>query len=476
MKAAFVLAVAIAALAYAPGAFAAPPPNDDFANATTITSFPFSDTVDVSQATTEPDEPQACYYSGQTVWYVVTPTSNGMLRASTSGGLYYANLNVYESIGPGLGGLSFIGCGAFGNEVALGARAGTTYYLQAGSIFGFVGDLRVNAQLIQAPPNDDFGHAAPIDSVPFADTVDTSLAGNEAGEPTPTCGYGPASNTVWYAYTPTASGSVTATASGVYPTVAAAYTGTSLGGLTEQLCRSFSQPLTIHVDAGSTYYFMVGGIYGGSGTLHFRLEVAPDPVAALSLSPGDPSTFDTVRFYDSSYDPGGRGIESESWDFGDGASGTGCCPTHRYAGDDDYTVRLTVTTADGRTASTSQVVHVRTHDVAIVKLAVPQSASAGQTRQITVGLSNVRYPENVAVQLLAARGASGFQEVGRLTQLVPVRSGGRTTTFAFSYTFTAEDAAAGKVTFKAVATIVGGARDAIWGDNEAVALPTRVSG
>ena len=48
-----------------------------------------------------------------------------------------------------------------------------------------------------------------------------------------------------------------------------------------------------------------------------------------------------------------------------------------------------------------------------------------------------------------------FQQVGVLTQSVPVRPGGRTTDFAFSYTFTADDAQVGKVTFKAVANSPG---------------------
>jgi hypothetical protein len=44
-----------------------------------------------------------------------------------------------------------------------------------------------------------------------------------------------------------------------------------------------------------------------------------------------------------------------------------------------------------------------------------------------------------------------------------------------SYTFTSDDAALGKVTFEAVATIVN-ARDALPADNTATALPTKVNG
>jgi PKD repeat protein len=158
-----------------------------------------------------------------------------------------------------------------------------------------------------------------------------------------------------------------------------------------------------------------------------------------------------------------------SWNLGDGTTATGCCPSHRYTTDGDYTVRLTDSTPDGRVGSTTQVVHVRTRDVSIAKLTVPQSVSAGQTRSITVGVSDNRYPESVEVQLFANDAL-----VGTLTQSVPVRAAGRTTAFGFTYTFTDADAALGKVTFKAVASIVGG-RDALPSDNTAVALPTRVN-
>jgi hypothetical protein len=70
---------------------------------------------------------------------------------------------------------------------------------------------------------------------------------------------------------------------------------------------------------------------------------------------------------------------------------------------------------------------------------------------------------------------AGTVQVGVSTNAVPVRSGNRTTDFVFSYTFTTDDAKAGKVTFRAEAILVGGARDAVWGDNLAHSLPTKVN-
>jgi hypothetical protein len=115
---------------------------------------------------------------------------------------------------------------------------------------------------------------------------------------------------------------------------------------------------------------------------------------------------------------------------------------------------------------------VRTHDVSIAKMSVPQSASAGQNRSIVVGLSNRRYAETVRIDLFRST-ATGFVQFASSTQSVPVRSGNKTSDFAFNYTFTEDDKAVGKVTFRAVATIVG-ARDALPADNEGISLPTKV--
>jgi hypothetical protein len=63
--------------------------------------------------------------------------------------------------------------------------------------------------------------------------------------------------------------------------------------------------------------------------------------------------------------------------------------------------------------------------------------------------------------------------VGTLNQFVQARRN-RPTSLSFSYTFTRNDASIGKVTFKAIATIVD-ARDGFPADNEVVAPLTKVT-
>jgi hypothetical protein len=471
------LAAAFLAVGLPGAALAAPPSNDDFMNATAIDpgATAFTGSTSVSEATTETDEPQWCSYSPHTVWYSIAPSSDETIRVDLLGSSFSdTQLNVYRQNSSGLAGLSFVSCGSYyGNGVTFTAEAGQMYYVQGSDIFGGGGTLNLNLQVIPPPPNDLFGSAIAVGQLPFSDSEDITAAGMEAGEPSPACVGLQMTKTVWYSLTAQSSGSLRVDPEAPFSADVAVYSGTSLADLTPIGCTSYGGGFTFHVDAGTTYYFQAG-VNGASGQLQVNIMVAPPPAVGFFFSPADPSAFDTVQFYDQTYDPGGPGLQSEVWSFGDGTSQTnpGAYPTHKYPSDGDYTVTLTATTADGRKGSAQQIVHVRTHDVAIAKLGVPQSANVGQTRSISVGISNKRYAENVQVQLYKS-GPSGFELVGTLQQNVPVRNGGRTTDFNFSYTFTSADKSLGKVTFKAVASLIG-ARDALPADNEAVALPTKV--
>jgi len=202
-------------------------------------------------------------------------------------------------------------------------------------------------------------------------------------------------------------------------------------------------------------------------------DVTPWPVDGFWNYPYDPSIFDWISFGLYGATPSNWTCQ---WDFGDGTTYNECYVDQikRYTNDGDYTVSVQVTNDLGEVSTASRVLSVRTHDVAITKFTVPQSAKAGQTRQLVVNVSNTRYPERVQVELYKIINNNELAWVGTLIQYVPVRSGNRTTIFTFNYTFTPEDARVGKVTFKGMAFILD-AREAWPADNEAIALPTRVS-
>ncbi len=461
----------------APAALAQPS-NDDFANATVIGSLPFSTTEDTSQATFDPSDPSGCSNNGS-VWFAFTPPSNMPIQADTFGSDYDTVLSAWTGT---QGALNLIACNddfiGLQSKITFHAAGGTTYYFMLARCCGGGGNgggnLQFSVDQIPPPGNDDFADATTIASLPFSDVVDLFAATTQPGEPSPSCVGLPLRNTVWYAFTPTTTQSLTARLDEVVGL--AVYSGSSLTDLTEVGCSQFptGQPVIFRAQAGTTYYFQFGWwCCEGADPVVFSLEVTPDPVADFVFSPGDPSVFDTVQFQDSSSDPADAGIASQAWSLGDGATATGCCPTHQYAQDGDYTVQLTVTTPDGRAASTSQVVHVETHDVAIVRMAVPNTAHVGQTIAINVYVRNSRYPERVQVDLFKSV-PGGFEQVGFLTQSVPVRRGDRTTRFAFTNTITEADRTMGNVVFKAVATILEH-RDARPGDNDLTSPPVRIT-
>ena len=454
-----------------------PPPNDNRDSARFIPFVPYSDTVDVTNATVEPGEAvSTCHENlglpARTVWYMYQANVSRQLTAELFGpgpGILSAYVVHADTLIP-------IGCNSNFGPVTFSADSGSLFLFQisdsAGANAYTVFDLQSADTIIQPPPvgNDNFADARMVPSVPYSDTADFSFASLEAGEP---FGCTFQSRSVWYVFQPSETRAVQASLqfNGNF-TSFAVWTGTSLGNLSLVRCGFYYNPQTFTAFAGTTYYIQV--LSDAPAPVIFSLQPPPPPQANFYTNPPDPSTFDQIQFVDQSYDPAGIGIQSQQWSFGDGATATGFQVAHRYAADGDYQVTLTVRTYDGRTASTTRTLQVRTRDVAITKFVVPNAASSGQTRSITVGVNSNRASEVVVVSLYKSiPGFGGYQLIGQLVQTVPPRSANRTTNFNFSYTFTADDAAIGKVTFRAVATIQGG-RDALPADNEAIADPTKV--
>jgi PKD repeat protein len=469
-------AAALAALAFAAPALSAPT-NDNFADARVLSPLPFTDDLDLGGAGTEPGEPQACNFQSQTVWYTLTPSSLQALRADLNGSDFGVVFNVYRAFSPGFGGLSFLGCIGFGGSLDITAEPGTTYYIQAGSVSPGPSHLRLNVALRPPPTNDDFASARVVGSLPYFDAGDTTLATVETDEPTmPSGAWTPILGSVWYRFAPPEDGHYTFNVNGSFSPILAAYTGT-LGSLSQVAAVSDFSRLTFRANAGTTYMIQVGRgfLFGGSGTYSLNVQRTPPPNVFFFWFPSDVSTYDTVQFVDSVFDPVVAGIASWQWDLGDGTTSDVCCPQHRYAADGDYTVTLTVTTRDGRTGSASRVISVRTHDIAIEKLIAPQSAKVGQTRDIVVGISNRRYAESAVVTLYRAQPGQFEQyfPVGSATVDIPVDGTGRLASVSIPYTFTADDGALGKATFKVTVSIVG-ARDAVPADNTAISLPTKI--
>jgi PKD domain len=329
-----------------------------------------------------------------------------------------------------------------------------------------------------APPsNDSFGTPTAItfpEPPPssFSTTQDTTEATTDASDPPFFC-YGASRATVWYSLAPAQSMAIDANTFGSnYNAVITVVTGTP-GAFNPVACGG--QSVQFVATAGQTYYLMIGESSpypapGGGGSLALAVNSNPLPPlqASFYFYPSAPSAFDTIQFYDNSYDPAGAGIASQLWDFGDGATATGGYPTHQYAAVGDYTVQFAISSVDGRTASISQIVHVANHDVAIAKFAAPNSGRANQTAKLSVGVASKLAAEMVQVDLYKSAPGTfdGFQLIGSQRLLAPARSSNKLVTVNFNYTFTSDDASLGKVTFKAVVSPVD-LHDVFPGDNEA---------
>ncbi|TDV43080.1 PKD domain-containing protein [Actinophytocola oryzae] len=324
-----------------------------------------------------------------------------------------------------------------------------------------------------APPgNDSFAGAAPLTSVPAVGEVALAEATAEPGEPDPSCGSYSAAPSAWFAFTAPRTESITlARTSFEWDTVLAVYTGDSLGGLTEVFCRTYDRRI-LNVTAGQTYRIQVSNWRPDTQTTRIELGLAPTLKTDLYTSVFDPSTLDTITFSQYAYDTVGEVITSVEWDFGDGTTGSGTPGTHRYPADGDYVARVNITSADGRTATATRAVTVRTHDVRIAGFTTPAAGRVNQTKPIEVKVANERLPENATVVLYRST-PGGFEEIARATQYVPARPN-RTVAFPFNYTFTPEDATFGKVTFRAEVTLPQGARDVRLVDNEVIASATTV--
>ncbi|MGH2660064.1 MAG: hypothetical protein ACRDHS_10465 [Actinomycetota bacterium] len=116
-----------------PTAAAVVPGNDDIANATVITALPFTDSLDTTDATTAPDDPQ-CEGNAHTVWYSFTPATDVSIAPNTFGSDYDTTLSAYTGF-PGA--LTQIACNddflGLQSRIRFDAAAGTTYFIMVGS-------------------------------------------------------------------------------------------------------------------------------------------------------------------------------------------------------------------------------------------------------------------------------------------------------------------------------------------------------
>lgn len=134
-------------------AIAAPPSNDDFDSAITVTEpLPFMNNTNTVEATTAPDDPE-CAGQGTTVWYSFTPSENMRIQAKTFGSDYDTTLSVYTGT---RGNLTQIACnddtGSLQSSVTFDAVAGQTLFFMVGAFGSGPGGNLVFTVDVAPPP------------------------------------------------------------------------------------------------------------------------------------------------------------------------------------------------------------------------------------------------------------------------------------------------------------------------------------
>jgi len=125
---------------------------------------------------------------------------------------------------------------------------------------------------------------------------------------------------------------------------------------------------------------------GATDSVSHQITVAPAgeaPQAGFTISPENPKRGEEVRFTDRSSDPDGV-IVRWSWDFGDGTTSTAQNPSHRYAAEGTYTVKLTVTDDDGLSDTAVGEITVGRPKPKVLVHCFPNPASAETTFTYTL--------------------------------------------------------------------------------------------
>ena len=275
-------------------AAAVAPSNDDVANATPIWFTPFSEWVDLTDATTEAGEYFDCINAGmadRSAWYSWTVPEDGVMVVVVDGlweGTTVGVFGPFETLPTAAGdtGNATWCVNHTGPDFALAESvfAGQTYLFQL-SAPSWYPWATISVALDPPPPpppaNDDFANATQVSELPFDEWVDMSGATLEADEPI-FCDWDVTDRSVWYSYTAPEDGNVSVSLDRTEGLAVAAvyrYAGESFpwSGEEPRCTRSDSDDaLRMPVVGGETYLIQVK-IDGTYGSPNVRVLIQPGP-------------------------------------------------------------------------------------------------------------------------------------------------------------------------------------------------------
>jgi hypothetical protein len=286
---------------FAPSSITAAPANDNFANAIVLTGQSASPSGTNVDATLEPGENPvvAERTASHSVWYSWTPSLKGQVTIDTVTSDFDTLLGVYTGIA--VNALTEVASdddsgGDMTSSVTFNVTAGTAYRIR---VDGFeeaapanMGTVRLHLNEVLSPANDDFANAIVLPGSPVTRSGDTNLAATlEAGEDPAVAGsMGGAS--VWYRWTPAASGPVTIdTVTSDFDTLLGVYTGSTVGALVPVTSNDdrgcdVTSAVTFTATAATVYRIKVDGFSGHPGTinLHVAAGTATAPCAPTGVT------------------------------------------------------------------------------------------------------------------------------------------------------------------------------------------------
>jgi hypothetical protein len=285
------------ALLAAPPALASPPANDNFSAPTTVTGGSSTPATN-AQATFETGEPEPHGHGMHSVWFAYTPPSGGLTTLDICDAAFDSTLGVYT--GASVGALTEIvtnddspACpsGTNASSLSFTATAATTYHIQVDSYYDTTGTFTL---LVNRVHNDNL--ANPIDisaGGTFAGITNFATAQTSENKHGGATAAYTAAHSIWFSYTPTASGPVEfATCGSDFDTTMGIYSaGLSfpLSSLAENDDSSACGPsshqsdFTVNLTSGSSYDLAVDGYSGAVGNVVLRLSPRNDLFANASV-------------------------------------------------------------------------------------------------------------------------------------------------------------------------------------------------
>jgi hypothetical protein len=297
------------------GASAAPPPNDNFANAPVVgPDVPIAVAATTVDSTAEPGEPEhsAGNPAQHTVWYSWTAPA-GMTAVVDVCDHDPAIETITEAVytGSAVDDLQPVGSTAGECILRFDATA-TTNYKIAIDTNADVGALTFKLRQLTPPANDDFASATTLPSSLFFSIIRSNLdSTTEPDEPAINGGINDG-RSVWFNWTATADRSIRLDIcdfrilSGVDAKAVSIWTGDELASLTPVFSSSTQCRTTFDAEAGEIYRIAFSGTFGGEGTFTLELrEAVPPPndafLSAIGVGPGltvaraDDNRFATVE-------------------------------------------------------------------------------------------------------------------------------------------------------------------------------------